>query len=244
MYNGLVTDGLDTLMYMLNPIARDNIIATRTPLVVGGGTDPWTDIGGTPLVNADVGPSGVHFVDGNNHRWNTGFSGSASVVSGDDFGFSIYWGGAALSAPNQTGYFGTDGLVAYTALALHGGVGAVLYSHDPETFRAGNGYTPSNVVGAYQFASFNRKPDFNHCSVFFLNRTTGMTAVTGIADTFNFVTIPAAQLYFGSINNLGTNNNECYYLFLALHKALTQTQAQSLFNRVDTMVQDPNFGGG
>ncbi len=86
-WNGLVADGVDSSIVILGIYAPDNLIAALTPLVVGGGSDPWGNNG--PFVTGDLTVNGLAG-DGVGKYLDTGLAGNNAALSATATSFSVY----------------------------------------------------------------------------------------------------------------------------------------------------------
>jgi hypothetical protein len=244
-WDGLITDGIADKMYMVNMIAPDSIIAAKTPLYqVSGSTTMWTNVsGGSTTRNVaagDLTSNGLVNVYG---AWglNTGITPSSIWGSGPTGGVSYYVYANSIYSSTVMGLNGGAANVNH-AFWCAGGNTLLEYQWNSQD----DGYvsvTATNQVNS--FWSHNRTSN----SVL---RCDGANSSTGFVnyDTHNGsnnIKAPptTGTMGFGCVlvaAGTSTENMRGTLSFGACHAGLTSTEANNLYNRVQTL--RTSLGGG
>lgn len=228
-YNGLVSNSLLSKMISVNVIAPDNLIAAITPLIVGGGNDPWTNNGFLP---ADITINGLQ---GSGTKYlNTGVNPSTAMPDNTQGGMTVYnrtsanqsWveGGAhigagilafAISYSDSNCYWDCfDGALGRIAVANGGWRGFLSCTRrsltDSKVYRA-NGVTPFAQLGTSGTGG-GARPNGN------------------------------VYLFAQNLNGAPDSYAARQISFFAIHLGLTSAESQSLYNLVVSL--RTAFGGG
>jgi hypothetical protein len=221
---------LTSLMVSVCCLVPDNLIAAITPLLVGGGRDPWLNqnfLAGDLTVNGLLGNGSTKFLEtGISPTWIPGMpdSGGCTIyyyTNPNDNGVEIAWNDVvdshqfALQFYAGTIYFDcyvySTGRISYAASGFTGYVsGNRIASNSEDIYTANSGTTHGSVVhGA------------------------GAPGTIGIGEVYCF-----------AANNFG---GAAYYSakrlsFAAIHQGLTSAQSLAFYNSIQAM--RVAFGGG
>lgn len=229
--NGLIADGLDTLMIAWNAIVPDNLIAAITPQLLGGGNDPWTNNTG-PFVAGDLTVNGL-IGDGTTKLLKTGIMPIAVYPNENTGGLTVY----TVTNPNASNTnIGVSNGGRDMALQVSGG-STFWDCYDPTVGRISGanplftGYLSANRTGAAATAIYQANSVTPHAAL-----VTGANAPTN--------TLPTSELYAWAIDAGGVAGFWCVQRmsFVAIHFGLTQAQSLSFFNRIQTL--RTALGGG
>jgi len=228
-------------MIAVNCFVPDNIVAAMTPLIRGGGYDPWINNGfviSDLTINGLIGDGASKYIDTgiipgatyNNNNFNVGLSLYVSSIPTSeykmDFGvisgsknFSIYAANAA-----GIGYF-------FCWNATNYGVDLLQFNYPSNTFAGftcGNRQTNSSLTAYYG----NDTVPFGQCG-------NGSKIQTG-------TNINTYSIYEFNINSNGSPTTGQFsskrHSFSAIHYGLSQLDALNLYNAVQKMRID--IGGG
>jgi len=225
-WNGLVTDGLDSNMIILNPIVPDSLLAALTPLIAGPGSTLWVN---HSFTDGDVTVNGI---TGNGSKYiNTGASPSATYSPVTSAGQVIYlYNGPGSIASADFGSWASSSF------------GMMIFAHynDGKTYDyngtiAGNAIiiNPSPGNGFY---SDQRISATDH-RLFFANSGTSHTQ-EGSTDVNSWTSAQSSfsMLFMAESDGGGpespSNNTDS---FVAATKGLNSTQSSNLYNRVQTL---------
>jgi hypothetical protein len=234
---GLITDGLDTLMISWNAIVPDNLIAAKTPQLVGtGGDDPWNDGGG--FVGGDLTVNGLKATGnpGAAKQMATGLNPTTIYASDNDGGITFY------SFDNDGGANATSGLTATGIMDLQQFAGSTF----SDCYGAGTGRINAADANFTGYVSGNRTAANAH-AVYQANSVTPhhtLVSGAGASDTArpnNGGPGVGAGINFWAIGSGGTFSNQ-RLSFCAIHHGLTSAQSALFFARIQTLRQA--LGGG
>jgi len=229
-YGRLGAAGLLTKMIAVNLVVPDSLIAARTPLIVGGGNDPWTEVAGSTWDLAMDGLSPTAAGSG----LKTGIVPSAAFNSQNDGGLSGYVT-ERMGASNMAIMGSTSGGDDYCVL-----------------------WCPNFTAGFNRFAFPGNAAGNSHVDWARAEYQIGFHSASrvGAADSRYYYESPYSAFgqvgaslaaYAGpvlstqEIEAIGYNNNTVYgvhsitktrYSFFAIHDGLTSTQTQALCNAV------------
>jgi hypothetical protein len=218
-----------------------NLIASKTPLFVGPGLDPWVDVGASNFVAADLSLGGLK-CDGTK-ALNTGIVGT--VFGFANAGLTIV---ATMINPNNglrydMGYLNSGDQSYMFIAAAQTQVGSVGHS-------AGSSFSTglvTNTGAAYLYAgylSWNRT-SATLANLYYANNDVPHASI-GTNTNNQVLGIRAAPLYFGAVaDSLG--GAIPYYSknglsFAAMHDSLTAAESQAFFNAINTL--RTSYGGG
>lgn len=235
--------GLWSKMIHINVIAPDSINAFLTPLLVGGGNDPWQAVcGNNNVTTLNLTVNGVKANGGNSAAENSGIIAINAFPSDTSAGITIYIASNSASEAAQDGGYirsadNGANFAMYTNIAnvcyflcWDGATGQCSGAY-PGGF-AGNGFFSGNRIAA------------NNSKIYVANSTTAHQQAATLATTGG--TRQNAPAYFLDSFNItgpgcGTlSNKRCS--FWALHLGLQQSESLTLFNAVQAL--RTTFGGG
>jgi len=235
--------GLWSKMIHINVIAPDSINAFLTPLLVGGGNDPYPGVcGNNNATTLGLTINGVKANGGNSAAENTGIVAINVFASDTSAGITIYVSQNSLSeAAQDAGYIRSSdngaNFAMYTNIAnvcyflCWDGANGQCASPYPGGF-TGNGYFSGNRTAA------------NVSKVYCANSITAHQQIGSIA-TMGGTRQNAPAYAFDAYNitgpGCGTLGNK-RYSFLAFHQGLQQSESLTLFNAVQAL--RTAFGGG
>jgi hypothetical protein len=217
-------------MNCVNIFAPDSLIACRTPLIKGGGSDPWTNSGS--FVDADLSVNGLKG-DGVGKYLNTGFNPSVSSTNNND-GLTCYvsevddtiypqapvgiqFGGGAVNMiyQNGGGYYGFIETVTQPAgwgMMVPGLWSTSRSSGTDLRLSYGGPFAPYNELATNSTLQANGEPN---------------GSIYAMCQNLNTV---ASSFFKGRVS------------FIAMHKALTLAEGSALY---DAVVQlRISLGGG
>lgn len=234
-YNGLVADGIDSLIYSCSFFAPDSYAAALTPFFKVHGTDPYTiNTSFTPSdpLNSGHGSADVGLISDSTDWLHTGIN-PADVFTGTSMGLVIYVKvNTAVSTPGQWGggnggrygYFWTTTLASYAAFQL--------------------AFTNPTASGEYGFWVGSRT-GANQLDIYcanglhaFANVGSSASAAAGAVPASGNISFKDSSVATFPYNFSASNN----IAFLGVAPGLSSAQAQALFNRTQTLRQA--FGGG
>lgn len=236
-YSSLQQNNLINSIKGLNCFVPDSLIAATTPLIVGNGSDPWTN---NNLVDADLTKDGLKF--GKPKYLNTNINASSSVFTVNNCGISVY----ISSGSSEAGAIGGYGSGAGTSTMA-------FFETFPnftlwDCYNNSTGRAQGAIVGAYNgFMSANRVAS-NNSFVVRRNSTTG-----SLVTLVNLATVggapPNQPLLVGGTNGtLSTISssliNPCTkrYSFVAFHDGLSKPNLEKLYTITQQMRVE--IGGG
>jgi hypothetical protein len=227
--------GLTSLMIAVNCLVPDNLIAAYTPLIVGGGRDPWLAHNFYPGYLSVNGLAGDR---GSATYLQTGIIPSTVYGSVNDAGLSVYvWSNTYYGARREIAATPSDGsssalLCCYNGTAYwdaytDGGTGRVSYSSagNPEGFFSGS------------------RTDSSHEYLYFANSGNAFAQKAGPGGAPG-ATLPNIEYYAFAQNNNGSPADSVSgsLSFIAIHHGLTSAQSQDFYNAVQAM--RTSLGGG
>lgn len=231
-YDAIVQAGILSKFKTLNLFVPDNLTAARTPLITGVGSSPYANSG---FVAADLTVNGLI---GNGAKYlDTGVDPSTAFASDNTGGISIYTLGpnggfsADCGAQNATGgtainMFLQFGGVTYWQCYSNAGGGTITYASPAFTGFVSMNRTAANNTKIY---------DANSGSAF-------AQRASGVGNLGNRPTV-GTMIVFGYNNNgAKTASSLKRFSFVAIHDGLTSSQAQALYNAVQTF--RTTIGGG
>lgn len=238
-YKSLVGSGIDSLMISVVLMVPDNLTAAITPFFALSGNNPYTNSG---FVSGDLSTSGL---SGNGSKYlQTGFNPATYFPNpGTVYGTGGYSVLVTRQANGSQCTFGaTDGIGAHIWQCYTNYQNTNRWS---DCWNATSGRIDSSASGfspttAPAFYSMNRisSTDFRlfgaaHGNAF---------AQIGATDTTAVSSSPANTAAGLFCLNAGTQTSNISISFSAIHLGLTSTQAQALYNAVQTLRQ--SLGGG
>jgi len=233
-YNGLIADSLLSKMLTLNCIAPDNLIAATTPLIVGPGSDPWTNngFGGTDIT--------VNGLGNNSHNLNTGFFGT-HMLSDTNVGLTLYVNTASPGGTYDFGYGNNSGSDTLNmSFNANGGGHAVFWCFNTTI---GGGAIQSSSAPGGGYLSGNRTAS-NAMALYFANSTNSHASIA--TGSTSGGTRSAHVMLLGALNAyesggaFGATTNK--YSFCAMHEGLTSSESNNFYNRIQAL--RTAFGGG
>lgn len=237
-YTGLKSSGFLAKMIALNTVAPGSHISMRTPLIVGGGNDPWST---TSIQAGAVTANGWFDNPGAvNQSLNTGLKPSTMGWTAASGGFTFYasLNNAAntLLSCGATAAGGADPLCAmyhcYSGAAPHSQT-SYLYSSANQTSRQ-----LGDITG---FISTNRTANNAH-SDYWANSGNAFQVLSSEVVVAGAPT-QANNFFFGGHNDggAGVSSNRTYGL-MALHMGLTSAECQAFYNLVQALMVAYGWG--
>jgi hypothetical protein len=227
---GLVTDGLDTLIVSANVFAPDSLIAALTPPVHNSGPALWINHN---FVSMDLGVNGLAG-DGSTKYLDTGVLPVTAGLATTEGALIIYDYDKNTTASGIEMGYGT-GAADWILISnfITAGIGSFADCYNNTSGRVGlvaspgNGFYAQSRTGAGANALY-----FANSGTAFAAISSNAGAGTGITDTavYVFATHGPSQYVNARIS------------FAAVSHGLTSGQMQNLFNRVQTL--RTSFGGG
>lgn len=232
---GLITDGLDVLMYSWNAFVPDSLTAAITAQLISGGNsnDPWTNnnfVAGDLTVNGLAGNAATKWL-------NTGINPQNSSLTNNNAGVTIYTFTNNNTANAVAVGVDNGGFLQFLALECNGGT-TFFFAWD-----AGSGVSAANA-GFTGYISGNMIAANNH-AIYEANSTTPHnTLVSGAVANTGGPTVPPFTIpIFAFTNNTGQSDFTDQRLsFVAIHQGLTSAQSAKFFARIQTLRQA--LGGG
>lgn len=228
----MIAAGLWTKMVAVNTIAPDSLIAAITPLLVGPGNDPWTNVGGFVAGNLNIQGlvgNGINYL-------NTGVNPSTALGSINSCGLTTYVLSPETTAVNQY-YMGANngannfmmsyrGTLAKRFVAGAGGADAALAANCHVV-----GFISGNRTGGSTAALYHANGGIPHHALATSAAAAG--AVLPNDSTFAFA------LNFGGAPTSSTSQR---LSFLAIHQGLTQAEDSDFYDCVQAL--RVAYGGG
>lgn len=227
---GMDAAGLTPKMEAVNCLVPDNIIAAKTPLIVGTGNDPWADVG-PAFVAADLNVNGL--ISSGANALDTGVVPNASILTDTSAALTVYNMTAQNEDASDIGCF--DGVNAVRIIISNLGGFAALNCWD----FAGGAFVALNPLWS-GFMSGNRIAA-NSVDIYLAN------SFTPFASLIHGVTTggarPTNSIYFYAWNFGGIQNpNTRRFSFAAIHQGLTFAECQAFYNLIQTL--RTSLGGG
>lgn len=230
--SSLITAGIDSKIFALNPYAPDNLIACLTPLYKAFGNDPWTNNG--PFVAGDLTINGLAG-NGTTKYLDTGVNASLLGLGNNQAGFSLYCSVGNTTTKSDIG--------SSNGGTLNTGIDLFFTTHGARGWSGGSAVTPdtANILRT-GFHSINRISNtslvlYNASSTIpFAVLSQNNALENGLFPNFN-IFVHASDLS-GAPNQVSNRR----YSFFAIHPGFTSTQDQALFNAVQAL--RVAFGGG
>lgn len=224
----LLAAGIWSKMRVINMMAPDNLIACQTPLLVGTGSDPWTN---NLFVGGDLTVNGLNNTGTAN--LNSGFTPNPGFSSDNNAGATVYTFDAmvgdrcfvyCITGASYFGLYQTGGATRASFWTQSGGGEVSAGSNF-------NGYISGNRTGA------------NALSIYTANSGTAhnLAGFNGgaVAGARPVETVPTHQYKLGGANGY-------YYTgrisFVAFHDGLAIAESLALYNAVKAL--RTSFGGG
>jgi hypothetical protein len=225
---GLDAYNLTSQMIAVNCMVPDSLIALCTPLIVGGGSDPWVNMGfttGNVTVNGLLGNGGGYL--------RTGLLPSVIYASVNDNGLTFY------CYNNPSGGAGTEREIAATPAG--GASSALLVDYQGTTYfdaytDGGSGrislLTPGTTLGFFS----GSRTDSSHEYLYYGCSPRAFSAVAGPGGAPG-ASLPAIEYYVMAQNNNGApaDKSNKTASFVAFHHGLSATQTEELYTLVQAM---------
>ncbi len=233
----LIANSLDTQMIAWNAVVPDNLIAARTPQLVGGGNDPWTD-GALALVNSDLTVNGIRVsAPGAASGMFTNLNPTTIYASDGDAGLTFY---SSVTASDAAFVMGT-GRIAGVSLSIFQdfpGFGFFFECFDQ------NGACPGRVtnagLGVFNGYYSNNRTSTSDSASYGANSVTPHFAI-GSCNTLNATTRPNGQIgCLQAGNGGGASFSRCS--FFATHHGLSSAQSALFYPGIQQLRTD--LGGG
>lgn len=237
-YAALVTASIDTKMKSIGVFAPDNLTAARTPLIVGAGSDPWSNTG---FSSGDLTVDGL--LGGTGKILGTGLVPSSIFSTDNSAGISVYVSTITGSAAFEVGRFGTGDVACFQL--------SVDYTDTKTRFNCWenvdfNGETQATSPALAGFYSASRTAS-NVAKIYFANSThtwaqQGSTNTLAVGGSHSNVNNALAVM--GSMSSAGTilSPTDRRVSFVAIHDGLTSAEGSALFDAVQAL--RVSFGGG
>lgn len=241
-YNGLVSNGIASLMVNVNCFVPDSLQAALTPLIATSGngsstgtnTNSWVN---TNFVSADLSINGLKG-DGSTKYLNSGVIPS-NCLGAQSAGVTIYNAFSEISTNVDAAVYsgGTQGQLLL--ILNYTGPGAFFDVYSDSSGRI-NG--SAALAGGVGYTSGNRT---NSTTSYLYKATSAIShvAIAGPGGT-NVGSAPTKELTFYCYNNNGSMTQFVakQFSFAAVHFGLTEAQSSALFNLVQAM--RTSLGGG
>lgn len=242
-WDGLVTDGLDTLMIHINHISPASKIAYTTPFLVGGGNDPWVArCGNNHTTTLDLTVNGAAGAGGNSITEDTGIIDTTAYASDNDGGMVLYVYTQVNEGVYDAGYQ-NDALT--TAFSLVTNSGGLAVANCRSQVVGAIAVAPGGTLQGFWSMQRTANTVFN---LYFANSGTahasvGSSAVgeSGARQAQAFYAFGVHAIDHGAVCT-GFGNPTKRFSFYALTKGLSSGQDNNLFNRVQTL--RTSLGGG
>jgi hypothetical protein len=234
--SSMMSAGLWSKMIAMNVVAPDNLIASRTPFIVGPGLDPWTNVGSSNVLAADVTVYGMQFRGA--QALSSGVAGNSMLSTSG--GITVLASAVDLTSASGPIDFGYEDTVPQTycyVAARSTGNGA----HQGANFSSNNvingtgiqtaGYLSLNRTGALTEALYYASPDIAHSLIG--SNAGGQTQAPS-----------ASLLYMGAAQSTGSISNytKNTISFSAIHQGLSITESSTFASLIFTL--RAALGGG
>ena len=232
-YKALEAASLISKLVAVNTFAPDNLVASITPLIVGGGSDPWTNYN---FVSGDLTSAGLQG-NGSNKYLRTGINPSTVYSGSGNFGATAYnMSSSFTSYRPDVGIFSSNAYTSrlyapystsYSQITSFGGG------------EAGSGYLNSSVLSGYQGYYSGNRLDSSTLVMYQANSSVGHYKAAQSSSAYGGV--PNAEYYvFNSSVNASYSDKRLS--FVALHWGLTLAESAALYSAVQAL--RTAFGGG
>jgi hypothetical protein len=221
--DALDTSGLTSLLFGVCCFVPDSLIAAITPLIVGTGHDPWTNMG--PFVSGDLSVNGLKG-DGSTKYLMTGLI--ASALSSSSFcGIAAYVATDDTGNSNEVG--ATDGSGESELFINNGG------SDYFDCWNSSSGRIHQTLpTGFHGFHCGNQETSLGQ-DIYISNSTTPLYSIAhGGAVGYP----PTTEYYVFSYNNNGSPGTPLSarrFSFLAIYKGTTLANVTALYNAVQAL---------
>ena len=229
---GLDNDNLTTKMKVVMCFVPDNLIAALTPLIVGGGRDPWLNSGAVPFTVAHLTKDGLIGATptASGRYLKTGFN-SSMYNNTSSCGLTLY--NTTATAGNQID-FGEGVAVNHVYMAIdYSGIGVIfdcLTNTTPRLQKTNTGYTG--------YTSGNKTSP----TVARIDQAKSTLAYNTFASQSNATGLfTSNEMYAYDINPVQVASSK-RFSFMALHDGLSFDDGSKFYNLVQTMRQQ--LGGG
>jgi hypothetical protein len=235
-YQSLVNNNIFNKMIVVNPFVPDNLSASLTPLIFKSGNSLWTNTG--PFTSGDLTVGGLKgdastkylktgifpnniYSSANDNGITTYVSSGSSIAENRDVGCITISNPPIIEFSSDTGgntlydcYSSATGRLILTTLTP---LGVGFYSANRTSATSQNIYAASSVFSFTNIASGSGSPG---------------------------ASLPNIEMYVFGINSAGAllYPSGKIISFVAIHNGLSSSEAQILFNAVQTLRQ--NLGGG
>ena len=241
-YNGLVRNGIDSLMVNVNCIVPDSLQAALTPLIAtsGNGSPDGINVNSWVNMNFVSGDLSVNGLKGNasNKYLKTGVI-PINCLGAQDAGVTLYNAFSEASVGTDSGCNTGDGNSQLLFILNYTNYGTFFDVYNDSTGRINGSLALSGGVG---YTSGNRT---NSTTSYLYKATSAIshTSFGGPGGT-NSGAAPNTEYYFYCINNGGTAGGFVakQFSFAAIHRGLTEAQSSIFFNLIQAM--RVSMGGG
>lgn len=234
-YNALVSANILSKMKAVNCFVPDDLVCARTPLIVGPGLDPWTNVGfvsGDLTVNGLVGNASSKYLK-------TGVNARANLTVSDN-GMTILVSVAGAASSREIGAVSITGVDDFCIYADYSEFFLYDYGNVVGGDRAsagswvnGNaGYLSGNVTSSSSIRCYGASPGYAHAL-----QATG----TPVAATL----LPDKTIYVFTANDGNVTPglmSDRRLSFAAIHQGLTEAESSAFFTAINTMRE--SLGGG
>ena len=242
-YNGLVSNGLDTLMVNVNCFVPDSLQAALTPLIAtsGNGSPSGTNVNSWVNVNfisTDLSVNGLKG-NGSTKYLNSGVIPS-NCLGAQSAGVTIYNTFSEVSTNVDFGANNGNGNSQIMLILNYTGPGAFFDVYSDSSGRI-NG--SAALAGGVGYTSGNR----TNSTTSYLYKATSVIAHTSFAGPggTNTASAPSRECYFYIYNSAGSPAGTPVakqFSFAAIHFGLTSAQSSIFFNLIQAM--RTSLGGG
>lgn len=223
-WNTVIGAGLDTKAIAVNCYVPDNLIASITPLIVGGGNDPWTNHN---FVSGDLTTNGLSS-DGSTKYLDSGLNASTKLNATSNSVIIYYFTGAGVIDFGAQDA-GLNGIV----FSSQGGGNGFYDCYNP-TVGAGRNTWVHNNLGGYYCGSRRANNDDD---VYFANSTNAHASLNHIATSGG--ARPNLLIFVHCMNNNGVP----YWFqafaqrlsFVWIGLGLTTAESLTMFNAVQAL---------
>jgi hypothetical protein len=233
-WTGIVADGLDSQIYVLNAFVADNLAAALTPLIKGTGFNSWVNHG---FISGAQESDGV-WGDGVATYMDTGFIPSAAGIGPNSQGIVAYVHDLnSTSTGIETGTYSSSANDDWSlATAYNSGLNVI-----SDNIGSGTGRLTSTPY-PWGFYSAQRTSASSH-QIYFANSTHPFASIASNANAPQASPGGASMPVFAAKQgSTVTNFSNAQLSFIAFTKGLTSAQTQALYNRVQAL--RVSLGGG
>lgn len=228
---GVQSCSLDTKMKAVNIFAPDNLIACQTPIYVGSGLDPWTNLGS--IAEGDLTVNGL--IGAASKGLSTGVVPSTAYAGDDDGGFTFY---VHTYTDNIQGVWVTGG--GNGNMSAYPSTGGTCYW---DCWLVPGGRISGANATQTGYFSFNRT-SAAASAVYKANSGVGHTTIASNTGESSIGNRPSVAIYAMCANNGGAvyGGTATRMSFFAVHSGLTSAESANFYNLIQAL--RTSLGGG